>query len=80
MRITISFPAEWEDDFKHAEAKENTSFYIRQLIRRDRLKRDENIEDKIMKLLNQALKNGKEINNIEISTHKKNALKNFLNL
>lgn len=81
MRITFNFPDGWEDDYEYAEKQENTSLYLRQLVRKDRLNKKDNVEDKIIQLLNKIISNGKiNVINQEHSPQKKKALANIINM
>jgi len=71
LRKTISFTEQYKKEYE----------YICKLIRKDRLKQNENTEDKILKLLNRIMKNGRiETAQNNASHQKKKALKNILNM
>lgn len=81
MRKTISFAKHYRKEYEHLINKNNPSEYVCDLIRKDRLKTNENIEEKILSVLQQIVKTGQlQIPKKQMSDKKKNALKNMLNI
>lgn len=77
LKITTSFPEEWSDEYCYAESQSNTSLYIRNLIKNDRLKN--NKDDEMLKLLKKIVSGTVNIGKCEeISNLKRNALKNIM--
>lgn len=81
LRKTISFTEHYKEEYEYLCNQNNSSEYVCKLIKKDRLNQNDNAEDRILKLLNQIIKNGKvELSQNEVSHHKKRALKNILNM
>lgn len=81
MRKTISFAKHYKDDYEYLNKKNNPSEYVCSLIRKDRLKNNENVDEKLLRLLQQVVNSGQIKNHTtQVSNKKKNALKNMLNV
>lgn len=80
MRITISFTEEYTEEYLFICKQPEYSDYIRKLVRKDRLKEKDNLEDKIIKLLQQIIVNGPVKYNGSQNENKRKSLESILNM
>jgi hypothetical protein len=80
MRVCVNFKRCYSEEYKHVINQDNSSEYICRLVRRDRLKKDDDLETNIKELLNRISgSNVIEVKRVD-NDRKKAAVSQLLNM
>jgi predicted CopG family antitoxin len=80
MRKTISFTEEYAEEYQYVCEQHDYSDYIRKLVRKDRLKEKDSLEERIIKLLQQIVAYGPAKYNKIHNDNKRKSLDSILKM
>jgi hypothetical protein len=80
MRKTISFTEEYSEEYMYVCSQPEASDYLRKLVRLDLKKHQDNIEERILKLLQQVVSDRSIKIDGTLNENKKKSLNNILKM